>query len=143
MSPDPALCGHLCDQSCPVLCDPMDCSPPGSSVCGTLQAGILEWGVAIPFSRASSRPGDRTRVSYVSCLARWVLYHWHHIGLPTLQQLYVEKSKDPHFPVVMCTSPQVPWRTYVTRGAAGLRCYNTSSETPSYVKVVTEMFDNS
>ena len=37
-------------QSCPTLCDPMDCSPPGSSVHGTLQARILEW-VAIPFSR--------------------------------------------------------------------------------------------
>ena len=37
-------------------CDPMDCSPPGSSVCGTSQARILEW-VAIPFPRGSSRPG--------------------------------------------------------------------------------------
>ena len=40
-------------QSCPTLCDPMDCSPPGSSVHGVLQARILEW-VAIPFSRGSS-----------------------------------------------------------------------------------------
>ena len=37
-------------QSCPTLCNPIDCSPPGSSVHGTLQARILEW-VAIPFSR--------------------------------------------------------------------------------------------
>ena len=37
-------------QSCPTLCDPVDCSPPGSSVHGSLQARILEW-VAIPFSR--------------------------------------------------------------------------------------------
>ena len=37
-------------QSCPTLCDPMDCSPPGSSVHGILQARILEW-VAISFSR--------------------------------------------------------------------------------------------
>ena len=35
------------------LCDPMDCSPPGHSVCGILQARIREW-VAIPFSRESS-----------------------------------------------------------------------------------------
>ena len=42
-------------QSCLTLCDPMDCSPPGSSVLGILQAGILEW-VAIPFSRGSSWP---------------------------------------------------------------------------------------
>ena len=38
---------------CLTLCDPMDCSPPGSSVHGILQARILEW-VAIPFSRGSS-----------------------------------------------------------------------------------------
>ena len=37
-------------QSCPTLCNPMDCSLPGSSVHGTLQARILEW-VAISFSR--------------------------------------------------------------------------------------------
>ena len=43
----------LVAQSCPTLCDPMDCSPPGSSVHGILQARILEW-VAISFSRGSS-----------------------------------------------------------------------------------------
>ena len=40
-------------QSCPNLCDPVDCSLPGSSVHGILQARILEW-VAIPFTRGSS-----------------------------------------------------------------------------------------
>ena len=49
-------------QSCPTLCDPMDCSPPGSSVHGFFQTGILEW-VAISFSKGSSRPRDRTWVS--------------------------------------------------------------------------------
>ena len=44
-------------QSCLTLCDPMDCSPPGSSVHGILQARILEW-VAISFSRGSSQPRD-------------------------------------------------------------------------------------
>ena len=43
-------------QSCPTLCNPRDCSPPGSSVHGILQARILEW-VATPFSRGSSTPG--------------------------------------------------------------------------------------
>ena len=42
--------------------DPMDCSSPGSSVHGILQAGILEW-VAIPFSRGSSQPRDQIQVS--------------------------------------------------------------------------------
>ena len=44
-------------QSCLTLCDPMDCSPPGSSVHGVLQARILEW-VAKPSSRRSSRRRD-------------------------------------------------------------------------------------
>ena len=46
-------------------CDPTDCSPPGSSVHGSLQARILEW-IAIPFSRGSSQPGDWTCVSCVT-----------------------------------------------------------------------------
>ena len=51
-------------QSCPTLCHPMDCSLPGSSLHGILQARVLEW-VAISFSRGSSRPRDRTRVSHI------------------------------------------------------------------------------
>ena len=46
-------------QSCPTLCDPVNCSPPGSSVHGMLQARILEW-VAMPSSRGSSWPRDQT-----------------------------------------------------------------------------------
>ena len=49
----------LVAQLCPTLCNPMDCSPRGSSVHGILQARILEW-VAVPFSRGSSRPRDQT-----------------------------------------------------------------------------------
>ena len=52
----------LVAQSCPTLCDPMDCNPPGSSVHEIFQARILEW-VAVSFSRGSSQPRDRTRVS--------------------------------------------------------------------------------
>ena len=52
----------LVAQSYLTLCDPKNCSPPGSSVPEILQARILEW-VAIPFSRGSSRPRDRTQVS--------------------------------------------------------------------------------
>ena len=54
----------LVAQSCPPLCDSMDCSLPGSSVHGILQAKILEWG-AISISRGSSRPRDWTQVSHV------------------------------------------------------------------------------
>ena len=52
-------------QLCPTLCDPMDCSPPDSSVLGILQASILEW-VAIPFSWGSSQPRDQTKVSCIT-----------------------------------------------------------------------------
>ena len=51
-------------QLCPTLCDPMDCSLPGSSLHGILQARVLEW-VAISFSRGSSQPRDWTRVSCI------------------------------------------------------------------------------
>ena len=50
-------------QSCPTLYNPMDYSPPGSSVHGILQARILEW-VAMPSSRRSSQPRDQTQVSH-------------------------------------------------------------------------------
>ena len=56
--------------SCLTLCDPMDCSPPGSSVQGILQAGILEW-VAMPSSRGSSQPTYQTHISYVSSTGYW------------------------------------------------------------------------
>ena len=52
----------LLPQSCLNLCDPIDCSPPGSSVHGILQARILEW-IAILFFRGSSWPRDRTQIS--------------------------------------------------------------------------------
>ena len=47
-----------CDQSCPTLCNPMDCNPPGSSVHGISWAGISEWIFAFSFSRGSSQPRD-------------------------------------------------------------------------------------
>ena len=61
-------------QLCLTLCDPLDCSPPGSSVHGILQTRILQW-VAISFSRGSSRPRNQTHISCVSCTGRQILYH--------------------------------------------------------------------
>ena len=52
-------------QLCPTLCDPMDCNPPGSSVHGILRARILQW-VAMPSSRGSSQPRNRTQVSRIA-----------------------------------------------------------------------------
>ena len=52
-------------QSCPTLSHPVDCSPPGFSIHGILQARLLEW-VAISFSRGSFQPGDQTQVSHIA-----------------------------------------------------------------------------
>ena len=66
---------EVCAQSYPTLCDSMNCSPPGSSVHGVLQARILEW-ITMPSSRGSSRPRDRTGISCVSCTAGGFSTHW-------------------------------------------------------------------
>ena len=65
-------------QSCPTLCNPMDCSPPGSSVHAILQARILEW-VAISFSSGSFRPRDWTQVSHIAgrCFNLWATREAH------------------------------------------------------------------
>ena len=55
----------LAAQSCPIPCDTMKYSPPGSSVHGILQARMLEW-VAIPFFRGSFQPRDQTWVSNIA-----------------------------------------------------------------------------
>ena len=69
-------------QSRLTLCNPMDCSLPGSAR-GIFQARTLEW-VAISFSRGPSRPREWTCISYVFCIGRWVLYHWAtNVGSPT------------------------------------------------------------
>ena len=61
-------------RSCPTLCNSIDCSPAGSSVNGIFQARMLEW-VAISFSRGSSQPRDRSRVSHIvgRCFTIWNL----------------------------------------------------------------------
>ena len=98
----------LIAQSCPALCDPMDCSLSDSSVHGILQARILEW-VAISFSRVSSWPRDWT---WVSCIAHRFFTIWatrenptrllcpwgfsrqeHWSGLPCPPQLNYSKKK--------------------------------------------------
>ena len=60
-------------QSCPILCNPMGCSVPGSTIHGIFQARVLEW-VAISFSRRSSRPRDWTWIFRIAgrCFTIWV-----------------------------------------------------------------------
>ena len=67
----PTPLAHVHARSYPTLCNSMDCSPPGSSVHGILQARILQQ-VAVSFSRGSSWPRDRISIS---CIGRWILYH--------------------------------------------------------------------
>ena len=73
------VCVHLCTcsvtHSCLILCNPMDCSPPGSSVPALFQASILEC-IAISFSRGSSQPRDWTCISCASCTGGLILYHY-------------------------------------------------------------------
>ena len=61
------VCVHQ-SQSCPILCNPLDCNWPGSFVHGIFQAKLLEW-VSIASSRGSSPPGNRFYISCVSCIA--------------------------------------------------------------------------
>ena len=77
-------------QSSPILCYPMDCTPPGSSVHGILQARILEW-VAISFSTRSSQTRDWTSVF---CIGWQILYHLSHQGSPreTFVMLWAEQE---------------------------------------------------
>ena len=78
---------HECSvtQSCPILWDTMDCTPPGSSIHGISQArilkysGILEW-VSISFCSGSSLPMDQICVSSISFTGRQIPYH--HQGSP-------------------------------------------------------------
>ena len=100
---------QLCAWEAHVLCqvwlwDPTDCSPPGSSVRGILQARILEW-VAILFSRGSSQPWDRIYISYVSgrFFAIWATREDHSIKLLDIQH-------KTHYSVRACTSSVLPGR---------------------------------
>ena len=87
---------ELVAQLCPTVCDLMDCGLPGSSIHGISQARILEW-VAIPFSRGSSWPRDRTQVSCIAgrFFTSWAtreailpVHHWLHLGTLSDQGLF-------------------------------------------------------
>ena len=75
----------LVAQLCPTLCDPMDCSPPGSSVHGIVQARTLEW-VATPFSRGSSHVSNSVLLH-----CRHILYHLEPPGKPIWKLSYNPK----------------------------------------------------
>ena len=89
------LCCWLVTKLHPALCDPMNYSPPGSSILAIFQSRILER-VAISLSRRSSWPRDWT---HVSCISRWLLYHWAtKEALYLLSTLYIGCIYQPQSP---------------------------------------------
>ena len=78
-APHSKISVNWCSISCVLshvwLCDPMDCSPPSSSIHGIFQARILEW-VDISSSRDLLHSGIEPMVSCVSCIGKRILYHW-------------------------------------------------------------------
>ena len=80
----------LVAQSCPTLCDPMDCHPPGSSVHRILQAWISEW-VAVTFSWGSSQPREQ---NCISCIGRWGCLSLGPPGKPLIWDLLVLFSQE-------------------------------------------------
>ena len=92
------VCTHTKSlQSCATLCDPMDRSPPDSSVHGILQTRILEW-VAMPSFRGSSQSGDQTHICLCLLHCRPTLYPLSHLGssgnVYPLQCSCLENSMD-------------------------------------------------
>ena len=93
---------HACSvtQLCLTLCNPMNCSPPGSSGHGILDKNI---GVDCHFLlQGSSLPRDRNHISCSSCIGRWILYHW-------------ASRKLRIWPQGLCRCNQVKMKSYWTR----------------------------
>ena len=93
-------------QLCPTLCNPLGCSPPGFSVHGILQARIPEW-VAMPTSRGSSRPRDRTCVFFVSYIGRWVFCFFVFFFLPLVPPGKPTEIIAPHIYYVPGAEPNM------------------------------------
>ena len=112
-------------QPCPILGDAMDCSPSVSSAHGILQARILK-GVAMPSSKGSSWPTKWTHVSYISCIDRWVLYHWKPKAC-----VYVHTHTHTHthtyFPIFkcICSLPSIPTAFYTNDTKWYILCTKT------------------
>ena len=95
--PYSVICCCLVAKICLTLCNPMDYSPPGSSVHGISQVRILE-GVAISSSRGSSQPKDQTHLSWVSCTAGGLFYHLSHCSRPKVKWFAANLGKDSKSP---------------------------------------------
>ena len=93
----------LSPQTCPTLCNPLDCSPPGSFVHEILQERIWEW-VAVPFSKGSSGPKDWTQVS---CIAGRFFAIW-----TTLRQYNGPLGHLSRFELLITFRNQIPWAVF-------------------------------
>ena len=98
--------GSLVPQSCPTLCDPVDCRLPGSSVHRIFQARVLEW-VAISFSRGSSQPRNRTQVSHIvgRHFTIWATREVHRFN-PWVRKIPLEEEVAIHFSILAW---EIPW----------------------------------
>ena len=119
------LLACLVAQSCPTLCGPMDCSPPGSSVHGIFQIRILEW-IAISFSTGSAWPWDWT---CVSCITGGFFTCWAIRKAPLMGLYHPKTSTGPHLRASRPKSLPRPTR------ACPVFCFHTLcelSESPSH-----------
>ena len=85
-------------QSCPTLCNPMDCSLPRSSVHGIFQVSIVEQ-FAISYSRGTSPYRDQIRISWVSCIGRWILYHG---AIVYVKEMYLGETCSDFLYIAIC-----------------------------------------
>ena len=134
----------LVTQSCLTLCDPVDCSPPGSSVHGILQARVLEW-VAIFFSRGYSQARDQTQLSHT---AGRLFNHWatrEALAMQKNNYIFIPCPEDPRWASKMlayserCQIHDL-WRrfNFRTRDQAwslnNCKCYVLDNRDSKYVK---------
>ena len=109
-------CMRACSatQPCLTLCDPMDCSPPGSSVHGTSQVRILEW---VTFPPPGDLPDPRSNLHLLHLLhCMWILYHWAtKEALPAFGLHFWSKWKDGDFLGQPATAPGREWKQVIHR----------------------------
>ena len=113
-----------------ILCNSMDCSLPGSSAHGILQARTLEW-VAMPSSRGSPRSRDWTHISYVSCIDRQFLYLYSPLGNQRYNQFSSVQSLSR---VLLFATPWIAARQAslpITNSRSSLRLTSIESVMPS------------
>ena len=124
-------------QSCLTLHSPMDCSPPASSVHGD-SPGKNTGVVATSYYRVSSRPRDRTRISYVFCIGRQILHHQRHCpGLAIIAQLSLSDLDISHLSLATKKRQLHPWKNN-THSPTHMGCLGwVQSQAPPFMSCVS------